>query len=77
MDEGKAMGKRIILPTEAWLNDVKGKRKVVRPAKKEKAKKKVRLFQFVNFFSNHFVSVSHMQQVSQERGGVAQTCTLS
>ena len=43
MDEGKAMGKRIILPTQAWLNDVKGKRKVVRPAKREKRENKVRL----------------------------------
>ena len=76
MDEGKAMGKRIILPTEAWLNDVKGKRKVVRPAKKEKAKKKVRLFQVVNFFPNHFVPVSHMQPVSKERRGDVQTFTL-
>ena len=41
MGEAKTMDRRIILPTKTWLNDVKGKKKVVRPAKREKGKKKV------------------------------------
>ena len=43
MGEAKTMDRRIILPTKAWLNDVKGKKKVVRPAKREKRENKVRL----------------------------------
>ena len=56
------MGRRIILPTQTWLNDVKGKRKVVRSAKREKGRKKVRLL--VNKWSS-FTSLSFSAQYAK------------
>ena len=74
--KNERMERQIILPTPAFLQDIKTKRVRGRPAKKEKKREKVRL-QFnsrPSFIS--FLSVHKLQQVSAKKTEHVPACPL-